>query len=159
MKLALLIGSGSDINGRRLQQTIDNAKDVTIARINKHYGNQIDIGIKTDIIFGFDTSIIPAYLKQAQFIDPYILDNGRFRNSVQERLGHHNPSTGIMGVYWLLDNDYSPIVIGFGFKNGELVNNIKTYPNGQQEISYYHNFGLENNKLKELQDQGKILLL
>lgn len=159
MKLALLIGSGSDINGRKMKSQIDTANDIFIARINRHYGEEIDVGIQTHLIFGFDTSVIPDYLKHVQFINPYTLNDQAFIQSVRDRINYRNPSTGIMGLYWLLDNGYKPVVIGFGFKNGELINKIKTYPDGQQEISTWHNFALENEKLIELHEKGDILLL
>jgi len=51
-KTVLIIGSGADIDGRRLKYLIDNTNRFDIvARVNKHYGNELDTGTRTDVIF------------------------------------------------------------------------------------------------------------
>lgn len=51
-KTVLIIGSGADIDGRRLKNLIDNTNRFDIvARVNKHYGNELDTGKRTDVIF------------------------------------------------------------------------------------------------------------
>lgn len=46
----LVVGSGSDLDGRKLGREIDGGRWDVIARVNKHYGSREDVGERTDVI-------------------------------------------------------------------------------------------------------------
>lgn len=50
-KNILIIGSGADIAGRRMGRDIDAGKWDIVIRLNKHYGDAVDVGTRTDIWF------------------------------------------------------------------------------------------------------------
>lgn len=50
-KNILVIGSGSDLDGRKMKELIDGDTYDVIARVNKYYGSPDDVGTRTDYIF------------------------------------------------------------------------------------------------------------
>lgn len=50
IKDCIIIGSGSDLNGRKLGAKIDNGDFGKVFRINRFYGDKQDVGSHTDYV-------------------------------------------------------------------------------------------------------------
>lgn len=68
-KKILLIGSGEDLNGRNLGERIsaENCEWDIIARVNKHYGDIKDVGVRTDIFFCANKKFAKIYKRASCF--------------------------------------------------------------------------------------------
>lgn len=167
LKKCIVIGSGSDIVGRGLGSRIDAGEFGEVCRITRHYGEDIDVGTKTDKLFSFQrlfwrNDCVRRWGEErpyGEFINPFSLEKevGRVAQ-IAGKLEH--PSTGFWAIFWLIHNGYFPTLIGYGFKDGKLVNKYKTYPNGMQEREMkWHNFMRENDCLYRMHFNGKLRLL
>lgn len=50
IKNCIIIGSGSDLTGRKLGKLIDSGEFGKVFRVNKFYGNKDDVGTRTDYV-------------------------------------------------------------------------------------------------------------
>lgn len=119
-KHVLLIGSGWDIAGKRLGHDIDNGKWDIIARVNRLYGDPVDVGTKTDIFFtrwrSWLGSITPV-VDKAKYI--FINENEGITKeeylSIRNEVGVEHVSAGTVACAWLLNRGAIVDAIGFGY--------------------------------------------
>lgn len=50
-KTILIVGSGSDLDGRGMQEIIDSDRYDIVARVNKMYGAPQDVGTRANVLF------------------------------------------------------------------------------------------------------------
>lgn len=165
----LLIGSGSDIVGRGLAERINAGEFGPVGRVNRLYGDIADVGTRTDILFSYKHDLFWKHdfekrgeepLPYDGYVNPHCYDNGMLEVRCRAHSKVQHPSTGLLAIYYLIENGYFPTIIGYGFRDGVLVNPIKTYPDGRQEkVASYHSFKWENKDLVKLQEEGLIRLL
>lgn len=135
-KKVLLIGSGNDIDGRAMQNIIDNSNEYDIiARVNKPYGFIKDIGLKTDIIFMrhsyWRNRFWPHFRNN---YPPIVAFRGgincsiEYDKAISKRYNLKLASTGLCAIHWLVEEAKvdNVAVIGFGYKDGGFIEN-KTY--------------------------------
>lgn len=169
-KRAILIGSGSDLNGRGMGRDIDRGFHGIIARVNRLYGALPDVGARTDVLFTFHPLIwdrackgrFGKALPYRRIVIPQKISGGRLYEDVKERFGLKKPTTGLLAAAYLISQGYHPEVVGFGFRAGVLVNFHKTYPDGRPEDERQyaqHDFDRENEILQELHCKGDLTLL
>lgn len=173
-KRVLVIGSGSDLDGRGMGDDIDGGAWDAVVRANKVYGNPRDTGSRTDVLVISRSDYLysnPEWLpaRAARFIKTVISLEDHMGYSVTEfndlraRLGSY-PSTGMRAVDWVLNNGAAHVdVIGFGWRNGGF-SNKKAYTGYDAamlpsilidrnlvDLNSYHDFGRENDMLVHLE--------
>lgn len=162
-KRVIVIGSGIDLNGRKLGEAIDRGEFGKVVRVNKFYGDPIDVGTVTDVLFSFNTKFWrPECGKFKHFINVVMLDRGAFRYDVVRKYGiakGKRASTGLCAVDYYVRNGYDVTVIGYGFRDSKLVTPHKTYTDGTPDNIVVIDFDYENECLKRLAEEGKITLL
>lgn len=163
----LVIGSGQDLDGRGLQNEIDNTDRWDyILRINKMYALPEDVGTRTDIFVtrwsswvSYGSNFIDANtLAQCKIV---IVLNQNVNYSKTERLliskelGLEQVSAGPQAVHWLLNRGCRHIdLIGFGYKDGEFMTdkiyakNSHNYPDGMKDNNTHYDWNAERNWLK-----------
>lgn len=125
-KRVLIIGSGSDLDGRRLEKKIDSDYYDYIIRINKHYGLREDSGTRTDIIFTRWVQWINKGInfftdEDIQNSKKIIIINQNVGVSLSEieqgklEIGHDKVSAGVIACLWCINRGVKEIdIIGFG---------------------------------------------
>lgn len=169
---AILIGSGSDVNGRALGALIDAGRLGWVGRVNRIYGEAADVGTRTDFLFTYDDENrfwTEDCLKRFGRVMPYgRLVNNQFRNDgcfyedCKRRLRLKHPTTGIQAAMYLMQQGYRPKLVGFGFNGVHLVNPVKTYPDGSADPKTggrWHDFDRENMWLLRWHTEGKLTLM
>lgn len=139
-KNVLIIGSGQDLNGRKLGSKIDSGMFADyIIRVNKPYGDPQDVGSKTDLAFvrknAFQYYYFPAYVHKD--MDVFISEERDMTEDAHQRIaneiGVQKPSCGALAVAWARAmNAKSITIVGFGWKNGHWPKQ-KTYPDGTKD--------------------------
>lgn len=138
-KSMLIIGSGKDLDGRKMGNIIDGDKYDYVVRVNKHYGSKEDVGSRTDVI------ILRWYAwldyewwheeDKAQAQETIILNQHVGYSETEyrwlcERVGHGAVSAGVQAIDWALHRGVASIdVIGYGRVNGERAA-VKQYTTG-----------------------------
>lgn len=167
----LCIGSGQDIDGRGLGETIDKSdKWDYVLRINKTYGLPEDVGRRTDI---FVTRWSSWVNEGNTFIEPELLNNCKKvillnqnvnyskteRDMITKELNLEHVSAGIQAVHWLLNRGCKDItLIGFGYKDGKFMQqkvyakNSINYEPGMVDTNPLYNWDRERQWL-QLQPQ------
>lgn len=154
-KTVLIIGSGSDLDGRKMASVIDSAKYDIVARVNKFYGNKEDVGTRTDYIFtrwqqwlANREWFTPEQLEQAKEI--VVLNQHtalkKFDSYCQteyqwlcHKVGHEHVSAGAQVVDYFLNRGVKQIdIIGFGCIDGKF-NPDKVYTQGSKGTTPEHN--------------------
>lgn len=158
----LVIGSGQDLDDRKLGQDIDysNRWDY-ILRLNKTYGDPIDSGRRTDILV---TRWSQWISEGSDFVEPNILHNCKkviilnqfvnYSKTESEMLcrevGKESVSAGPQAVHWLLNRGCRHIdLIGFGYRDGEFMSdkiyarNSKNYEAGYKDTNDHYDWALE----------------
>lgn len=120
-KKVLLIGSGRDLAGRKMGEAIEAGEYGLVARCNKYYGAEEDIGRKTDIAIvrwpGWEHAFFqeaPEYprswitINDGSGIPPAVV------NEAVAEVGHPTVSCGIIAAKWLLGCGAEVSVIGMG---------------------------------------------
>ncbi len=151
-KKVLLIGSGADLDGRKMQSEIDTGTTYDfIARVNKPYGAIEDVGTKTDVIlvrkaswfrfFWRDFMMNRQRMSEAERAAKPVLDVV-FNEGVNCRhdygffaahhLGFFRLSTGLLAAKWLKEQGADVTAIGYGWSEGAFVP-VKTYTQTKQE--------------------------
>lgn len=153
-KRVLIIGSGIDLNGRRLAAEIDSDKWDVVIRLNKAYGLPQDVGTRIDIIFtrwlqwtsptqGFFTA---EELNRAKQI---IVSNQSYGFSqtemmmLCEEIGHQHVSCGVQAIAYCLNRSAKSIdLIGYGVwpdgtrtQQKRYCANAKCFPNGMYDTN------------------------
>lgn len=148
-KKVLVIGSGSDLDGRKLGELIDGDYYDVVARVNKHYGSVEDVGNRTDVIITRWTSWLDNYDwfspdEQSKASDIVILNQhvGYSQSEYQwltVQVGHQQVSAGAQAISYFLNRGASIIdVIGYGCKDGKFQRN-KEYTRGSTNTTPTHN--------------------
>lgn len=161
-KKVLIIGSGEDLDSRRLQKEIDESdRWDLIVRINKMYGRPECVGTRTDVIItrwaqwvGHDSKFFDkGTLDRAQRI---IILNQSIGYSERERLliaseiGHPHVSAGPQAIAYFINRGCEHIdLIGFGYLNGEFMkekryaDNSRNYPTRMKDNNDLYDWSKE----------------
>lgn len=172
MKPCIIIGSGSDLNGRKLGAAIDAGEFGEVVRVNKFYGELADVGVRTDWVFTlarefFLTSCVRRFghpLKVGRMVETRVSRRNMaprlFRAALIDWLDLKSPSAGIEAVFGMVGRGYLPTLIGYGFKGGAVVNRVKTYCDGRKDTRMYgeHDYDRENEMLLKLAARGLVRL-
>lgn len=173
-KTVLIIGSGQDIDGRRMKNIIDGNRFDIVARVNKMYGNEQDIGTRTDFIFtrwqqwvkkgmNFFTDEVLTKAKKTIILNQHVGYSESEKNELLVEVGHENVSAGVQSIHYFLNRDVRKIyLIGFGhFQDGfrnvkKYCQNAHNYPNGMTDTNQHYNWKKEQHWMK---NQSKIVFL
>lgn len=139
-KHVLVIGSGRDLDGRKLGNAIDSGKWDTVVRVNKLYGGPEDVGTRTDIIVTRWTSWLKDhkdwFSDDVQRDAKGIIVLNEFKGYTKDEyralcdsLDHCMASGGIQAVSYCLNRGAKVDVIGFGFKDGKHGGKVYTQAN------------------------------
>lgn len=150
-KRVLLIGSGMDLNNRKLQSRIDNPNGEWdfIARVNKYYGDPTDVGTRTDLVFTATSQLVATCFPQHLIKDSYVVgfregyhcDSPYWRKRLALLLNiNHDISTGGSAIYWLLERGAIVDLIGFGFRDKQ---DKKVYCDGAIDNNVHYNWQWE----------------
>lgn len=172
----LVIGSGLDLNGRRLADAIDfSARWDVVARLNKYYGDPRDVGRRCELGFirwrGWQTKQGGAVMREGQDWWPYDVRCGVRRWVVLNEFagispGEHDmtaaeagvekPSCGLLAVAWLLNRGARAVdVIGFGMgATGWLAR--KAYTNGVVDGNPHYDWEKEH---RWMERQGRVHMI
>ena len=173
-KTVLIIGSGQDIDGRRMKNIIDGNHFDIVARVNKMYGNEQDIGTRTDFIFtrwqqwikkgmNFFTDETLKQAKKIIVLNQHVGYSESEKNELLFEVGHPAVSAGIQTIHYFLNRDVKKVcLIGFGhfqdgFKNEKkYCKNSHNYPNGMIDKNPHYDWSKEQHWMK---NQSKIVFL
>lgn len=174
-KTVLIIGSGADIDGRRLANLIDNTNRFDIvARVNKHYGNELDTGKRTDVIvtrwnqwvkkgMNFFSDEMIDNAKQIIILNQHIGFSETENQIICNEVGHERVSAGIQAISYFLNREAKEIyLLGYGMtKNGfmkekKYCKNSFNYKDGLKDTNDFYNWNKEKNWMKH---QSKIIFL
>lgn len=172
-KRILIIGSGLDIDGRRLKKKIESDFFDFVARVNKHYGREIDSGTRTDFIF---TRWLQWSKKEFSFFSENELNEAKAIIILNQHIGysetelsillnelkHNKVSAGLQAIHYFLNRGVKEVwLLGFGkysdgFKEKRYCSNSFNFKKGH----FDNNPAYDWNKEKEwLKNQSKIKFL
>lgn len=148
-KKIILIGSGNDIDGRKMGEIIDGENYDIVARVNKHYGSREDAGNRTDVILTrwnqwldneeWFSDEEQHSAKEIVILNQYIGFSQTEYNWLCAQVGHQQVSAGIQAIAFFLNRGVKQVdVIGFGCKNGKF-KKTKEYTTGSQGTTPTHN--------------------
>jgi len=143
-KTAIVIGSGSDINGRALGKKIDSGHWDIVIRCNKPYGSPVDVGSRLDIIATRYRSWVARFFGDVHpsavvaFNEAYNITHAEYQSIMQE-VGWTAVSCGVLACAWALNRGARDVyVLGFGHA-GSWHHNRKIYPDGVRDTNpHYH---------------------
>lgn len=146
----LLIGSGLDLNGRRLGSSIDRGRFGLVARCNFLYGNPADSGHRTDFLFtrwaAWLDKIPPALrfsVKHCIILNEKKgISEAEYKQTLEE-VGQEHVSCGTLAAAWLLRRGFRVSAIGVGFSGGAFLKE-KRYPDGKKDDNTHYNWAAEN---------------
>lgn len=148
-KKILVIGSGSDLDGRRMHDEIESNKYDIVARVNKLYGANEDVGTRTDVIF----TRWYSWLDNLQWFNKDVQDNAKQIVILNQHVGYSqteyqwlcakmgttSASAGAQAIDFFLNRGAACVdVIGFGCKEGKF-NPDKIYTQGSKGTTPEHN--------------------
>lgn len=154
-KKILVIGSGDDIDGRKMQGLVDGGAYDIIARVNKHYGSREDVGNRTDYVFtrwqqwlanedwftkeqlgdAKEIVVLNQFTALKKF-DGFSQTEYRW---LCMQVGHQQVSAGIQALAYFLNRGVATVdVIGYGCTNGKF-KKTKEYTTGSQGTTPAHN--------------------
>ena len=160
-KRILIIGSGADNDGRRMQEQIDSDYYHYIIRVNKHYGKPEDTGSRTDIIFTrwlqwvsngqkFFTDEDLAQAKKVVIINQHLGISQAEIEQGKIEVCHDKVSAGIYAALWCINRGASQIdLIGYGkFSDGfrehkKYCQNSHNYPDRMIDTNPLYNWQKE----------------
>lgn len=148
-KSVLIIGSGSDLDGRKMQEDIEGSKYDIIARVNKLYGAREDVGTRTDVLFTrwnswldnkeWFNDDVQANAKEVVILNQHIGYSATEYQWLCARVGHEHVSAGAQAVDFFLNRGAKQVdIIGFGSINGQF-NPDKVYTQGSKGTTPEHN--------------------
>lgn len=148
-KVVLLIGSGSDLDGRNMQEEIDNGKYDIVARVNKMYGSEADVGRRTDVILTrwnqwldnheWFTQEVQDKAREIVILNQHIGYSQTEYAWLCHKVGHEHVSAGAQAVDFFLNRGVKELhIIGFGCKGGKFLKD-KVYTNGSTGTTPTHN--------------------
>ncbi len=172
-KRVLIIGSGADIDGRRLQKKIDSDFFDYVARINKHYGVEKDTGTRTDFIFTrwhqwvkkgmnfFSENEIENAL-EVIILNQHIGYSETEKQILLSEINHPNASAGLQAIHYFLNRGAKEIwLLGFGkysdgFKEKRYCENAFNFKKGEKDNNPAYDW---NKERIWLENQSKIKFL
>lgn len=128
-KHVLIVGSGIDLTGRRLQHKIDHTQrwDL-IARLNRPYGERQDTGHRTDIIFTRWQKWVEWWPSTMLYSSKELIivnEQGGITlpemQQICQEIGHDHASIGLIAAAYCLNRGATVDVIGYGWLNGTWV--------------------------------------
>ena len=150
-KCVLLVGSGFDLNGRRLGARIDApGRWDAVVRLNRLYGAPCDVGRRTEVIFTRWRRWLawfPEDVREAA--QDIIVVNEHAGISAEElalnccEVGHDAVSIGVHAAGYLLRRGALVEGIGLGWLGGAFMRQ-KRYPDGRLDGNARYNWRLEN---------------
>lgn len=164
-KKILVIGSGSDLDDRKMGSIIDGDTYDIVARVNKHYGSKEDAGNRTDFIFTRWYSWLDkhewfneeeqANAKQIIILNQHVGYSRTEYEWLCLKVGHEHVSAGAQVIDYFLNRGVKNIdVIGFGCKNGKFKRD-KVYTNRSEGTTPKHNTTAEGKDENPLYDWHK----
>lgn len=159
-KRILIIGSGADNDGRRMQEQIDSDYYHYVIRVNKHYGQAEDTGTRTDIIFtrwvqwvsNGSKFFTEDEIKNAKKIVVINQQVGIAQAEIEQgkiEVGHKSISAGIYAALWCINRGASQIdLIGYGkysdgFRGKKYCQNSYNYPDRMTDNNPNYNWEKE----------------
>ena len=133
-KRILIIGSGEDLDSRRMKDEIDNSdRWDLVVRINKMYGREECVGRRTDVIVTrwaqwvgvgnkfFDKDVVDA-AKRVVILNQSIGYSESEKSIIASEIGVDKVSAGPQAVAYFINRGVEHIdLIGFGYLNGEFM--------------------------------------
>lgn len=158
-KSVLIIGSGIDLEGRKLKNYINNFHGIVI-RLNKLYGNYDDVGDRTDIIFSrwsrwiedkynFFPQDIVDNAKQIIYSNQYIGISKTETDIIAREAGVSHASQGLLAVCWALHRGAKEVILlgygydGYSFNNDKIYCSNAGYPKGLKDNNKNYDFAKE----------------
>ena len=162
-KKVLLIGSGADLTGRAMQERIESGAEwAAIVRINKHYGDPVDVGCRTDVAvlarrvwYNYYFLNCPHVSRMVAFAEGIGCPKN-YRATVAAELGLQRVSTGLAAAHLLLAAGAELDIIGFNAPGGVPSEGGKIYADGTPDGNSAYDWAAE---LEWLKSQSKITFL
>ena len=147
----LLIGSGADLNGRKLGKRIDAGEWDVVVRCNHYYGSPEDVGTRTDLAMVRLGKFEKDFMNEAPCPPVRVIatnDGANFPREVvlkaAREVGHTEASCGVITARWLLNCGARLSVIGIGhYEDGSWIKQ-KTYPDGTVDTAGFCDWKKEN---------------
>lgn len=152
----LIIGSGSDLNGRQLGATINAGRRwPVVVRVNKFYGDPRDVGARMDALVTRYADWVGKYFPGPVIGCPKVFLNEFFGFSQQEyqttlaEINHPHASAGLLACAWALNRGaHSVTILGFGHHPVTGWAKIKTYPDRTPDPNPLYNWPAEHRWLE-----------
>lgn len=155
MTRCIIIGSGADLVGRRLGKKIDSGHFDRVIRVNKPYGDPVDVGARMDVLVTRYASWIQKYFPGPTIGCPKIIINEHVGISESEHLaaaseiGWKHVSAGTLACMWALNRGARQVfALGFGFHPDRGWPTAKSYPDGTPDNNPHYNWPRENRWLE-----------
>ena len=161
-KKVLIIGSGEDLDSRRMEHEIDHSdRWDLVVRINKLYGRKECVGERTDVIISrwnqwitkgnrfFPQEIIDA-AKKVVILNQHIGYSENEKALIACEIGVPHVSAGPQAVAYFLNRGCEHVdLIGFGYLNGEFLkekryaDNSHNYPTRMKDNNNLYDWAKE----------------
>lgn len=150
-KKVLVIGSGADLNGRKMAAEIDNpdGKWDFVIRCNRYFGDPEDVGSRMDLLmvryFAWRRNFPEDMLEKSRCMAIY---EGGFTHeelvSIAEECNIRKASCGLLACWWALQMGAESVtVIGFGYGDGKWAE-FKVYPDGTKDNNPMYDWDKEH---------------
>ena len=156
-KRVLLVGSGCDVNGRRMGAAVDavGGRWDVVVRLNRHYGAVCDVGGRTDVIFTRWRKWLQWWGKAelAAVSDVVVVNEYRGISAEEMALncaevGHDAVSIGVHAAGYLLRRGAVVEGIGLGWLQGAFARQ-KRYPDGRLDGNVRYDWAAENEWMRK----------
>lgn len=154
MKSCIVIGGGADIVGRQLGARIDAGAFGVVIRVNKPYGEAVDVGSRTDVLVTRWQSWVGRFFSGREPCSRVVINEHLGISPVEiasasAEIGWRSVSAGLLACQWALNRGASRVfVIGFGYRRGQGWSALKTYPDGTVDSNERYNWPVENRWLQ-----------
>lgn len=154
-KNVLVIGSGSDLVGRRMGHIIDSGRWPVVIRVNKNYGSALDVGGRMDVLVTRYADWVQRYFPGPTLGCPKVFLNEHFGWTRAEHIAalhevqHTAVSAGLCACFWALNRGARSVsVLGFGYHPATGWAQKKRYPDGTLDQNTHYNWAAENRWLE-----------
>ncbi len=154
MKSCIVIGGGIDTVGRRLGERIDSGAFGVVVRVNKPYGDAVDVGVRTDVLVTRWQSWIERFFPGLPpccrvVINEHLGISPVEIASASAEIGWGSVSAGLLACQWALNRGARKVFcIGFGYRLGKGWVARKTYPDGVKDQNPHYKWDRENRWLE-----------
>lgn len=156
-KTVLVIGSGADLDGRRLGKKIDSGHWDVVIRVNKMVGQPADIGSRMDILITRFRKWVPRFFPFPVAFDELVCLNEEVGISALEmtaaaiEANHDRASAGLIACMWALNRHAARVdAIGFGYSPATGFSSVKKYAVSKKiDNNPLYNWQNENEWLKK----------